>query len=437
MSRVLRLPQLGLFLRLSLLASTVLAVPRNWTIDDTNHLVSYRGNWEPTTQAVLYFNSSKHEVGDAGASAVLKFNGSAIYFIGERRASDGRLTCTLDDETPVNVNAADELWQTNFVMCSFEALDEGKEHTLTVTNDGGGDMTVDAFLVTYDDMSDSTQETSVDASQLQRRNVSIDDSDPAIAYSGSWTLGDGRNAKFFGQTLHATNHAGATAQLTFAHSSAIYFIGSTAANHSTGRCTVEDQVVDFNSSSADFVLPVYLCSFENLDSSKEHTITVENLQDGLTNFIDYFLLTMDYYPPPSHSSKSSVNVGAIAGGVVGGIAAFALVILGFFFYRRRKSRRQPTREPIFSPPMPVPLSPPVDNRCTPGHTSEGSEFSEKGDQAFRAFNVGLVSDFRNRHQLSASPPSTQYQQSYQEGYGGSPYPSRYPEIHEATTQSGH
>ena len=40
-------------------------------------------------------------------------------------------------------------------------------------------------------------------------------------------------------------------------------------------------------------------------------------------------------------SSSKTNVGAIAGGVVGGLGGLALIVLGFLFYRRRKANNQP------------------------------------------------------------------------------------------------
>ena len=51
--------------------------------------------------------------------------------------------------------------------------------------------------------------------------------------------------------------------------------------------------------------------------------------------------TSDSSPSPSRAPKKSSNVGAIAGGTVGGVAALALIgVLVFFLLRRRKSQKQ-------------------------------------------------------------------------------------------------
>jgi hypothetical protein len=43
-------------------------------------------------------------------------------------------------------------------------------------------------------------------------------------------------------------------------------------------------------------------------------------------------------PPPSPpSSSSSSNIGAVAGGVVGGVVALLLVVVGVWYYRKRRT----------------------------------------------------------------------------------------------------
>ena len=50
--------------------------------------------------------------------------------------------------------------------------------------------------------------------------------------------------------------------------------------------------------------------------------------------------------PTGKSKKSNTNVGAIAGGVVGGVAGLALIGagVGYLIYRKRKARVEPMRE---------------------------------------------------------------------------------------------
>jgi hypothetical protein len=61
------------------------------------------------------------------------------------------------------------------------------------------------------------------------------------------------------------------------------------------------------------------------------------------------------HPSPQwnlHLSQSKAPVGAIAGGVVGGVVLIALIILGFIFYRRRARKNQGYKESKFDPLSP-------------------------------------------------------------------------------------
>ncbi|KAG8358419.1 hypothetical protein FVEN_g3816 [Fusarium venenatum] len=62
--------------------------------------------------------------------------------------------------------------------------------------------------------------------------------------------------------------------------------------------------------------------------------------------------------PPTSPTSHSTPVGAIVGGVVGGLAIIALLILGIFFYRRKKpTPNVPPVEQIISPTTQPPYSP--------------------------------------------------------------------------------
>ncbi|KAH8926964.1 acid protease [Atractiella rhizophila] len=143
--------------------------------------------------------------------------------------------------------------------------------------------------------------------------------------------------------------------------------------------------------------------------------------------------------PPSH-------VGLIVGCAVGGAVALILILLLAFCLRRRYRRaRTPPSEPPNRESISSPISVPISDRSsTLYQTSDVSHSYEKGDQEqfFQPFTMGQVNalqvtDMTNRHQLSVTP-ALEYQQS-REGYGGNPYPSRYPEIYTApptATQRG-
>ncbi|KAK6697051.1 hypothetical protein SNK05_013598 [Fusarium graminearum] len=73
---------------------------------------------------------------------------------------------------------------------------------------------------------------------------------------------------------------------------------------------------------------------------------------------DTSTVTTTIQPTSTTSSSNPIPVGAIVGGVVGGLAIIALVILGIFFYRRKKPTNMPPIEQITSPTTQPPHQPP-------------------------------------------------------------------------------
>ncbi|KAJ8454937.1 hypothetical protein ONZ45_g19113 [Pleurotus djamor] len=65
--------------------------------------------------------------------------------------------------------------------------------------------------------------------------------------------------------------------------------------------------------------------------------------------------------PPS-SGSSGVNAGAIAGGVVGGLAFIAIVAVALFWFCTRKTHARPSEPEMYSPTLVAPvsaMSPPI------------------------------------------------------------------------------
>ncbi|KAJ4163153.1 hypothetical protein NW754_014576 [Fusarium falciforme] len=74
-------------------------------------------------------------------------------------------------------------------------------------------------------------------------------------------------------------------------------------------------------------------------------------------------------PPTPPPPPKPTPVGAIVGGIIGGLAVIALLVMGIFFYRRRKPANGPPAEQVnltmAQPPnQAIPVSPPVYNAQT-------------------------------------------------------------------------
>lgn len=108
----------------------------------------------------------------------------------------------------------------------------------------------------------------------------------------------------------------------------------------------QPQVIEFTyegETNPDFVTSVWL----------DETITTSSESTTTTSSSPIIPTSTSPVPQPTHHSKSNTNIGAIVGGVVGGVALIALIALGALFLRRHKKNSEPT-PPVSHPPQATP-----------------------------------------------------------------------------------
>ncbi|KAI8951318.1 hypothetical protein F4801DRAFT_578534 [Xylaria longipes] len=109
-----------------------------------------------------------------------------------------------------------------------------------------------------------------------------------------------------------------------------YFIGC-AARVASG------DIVASSTSGSDTASTNSLSTFTTTDGIRTTTVTVGLPgNDGSSTAV----------PPISSASSGSRNVGAIAGGVVGGVAGLALIVAAIFFFLYRRKRRSQASDPL-------------------------------------------------------------------------------------------
>ncbi|KAK0626174.1 hypothetical protein B0T14DRAFT_492553 [Immersiella caudata] len=154
---------------------------------------------------------------------------------------------------------------------------------------------------------------------------------------------------------------------------------------------------------------------------------------------------------PQPSSSSSTPVGAIVGGVVGGIAVIALVILGIFFLRRRNNKSKFEPVPLHPPASETtqhnfPPGPGSDAATTggkPGHASVMSAYSAAPPygtptpppgSGYTGFTPPPGQSYPSSAYSQAPSPGFPPQQQQQQGYGYGQQQHGMPVVYEAGGQ---
>ncbi|KAK7017164.1 hypothetical protein R3P38DRAFT_2985761 [Favolaschia claudopus] len=173
------------------------------------------------------------------------------------------------------------------------------------------------------------------------------------SYCSAQPQGNDGGANIHNQTWH-DGADGSAGSLTF-QGSAVYIFGIDLTNPANISFTLDKTAAGFHyyAGNERFIYNALFFSTQNLDPNSNHTVawTLHSTPtNGTAALFDYAILTIDASstsaspsasqtnPPPSANSKSKSKTGPIVGGVVGGLAAIALVTLALFFFRRRKQK---------------------------------------------------------------------------------------------------
>ncbi|KAF6752429.1 hypothetical protein DFP72DRAFT_453128 [Ephemerocybe angulata] len=201
--------------------------------------------------------------------------------------------------------------------------------------------------------------------------LEIDDQDPNILYrpTSSWET-KGR-ARGFNRTTRWTGTKGATLQVGFIGTRVEVF-GSISPRSNTRRPPLSSYIVDNNKRTYKTYsgLPLdvetqYKVSFyvqENLSPDVVHQLLIRNDEEEDYFWIDFIRIIGDRVevapalsatatpptPPVATSTQipaeqaaksKTISVGAIVGGVLGGIVLVAFIVLAIYFSRRRRLQR--------------------------------------------------------------------------------------------------
>jgi hypothetical protein len=178
--------------------------PVTGLIDDDDLGIQYTGSWRTYINRGLGdLDNGVHTTTDNGDSASYTFTGTGIALISEKYLDEGNMEIYLDgvDEGAYSAYAATREVQQG--IYSVSGLAPGT-HTIEIVKDSGTYLLLDGLDVTR----------------------TINDTDAAIGYIGSWKYYSGRGFGDYDNDVHATTVNGDSATVTF-YGSAISFYTET------------------------------------------------------------------------------------------------------------------------------------------------------------------------------------------------------------------
>ncbi|KAF5344240.1 hypothetical protein D9758_012331 [Tetrapyrgos nigripes] len=350
-------PEVGL--AVLFLTCSVWSATTNVTVEETSARIQYIGrNWIKNEQHDLFHGGAHDRTQEDGGKAVFTFTGTAIYYYASLWPFNVSTVLTLDNEASQTLNLTDpdqpnagdgQPTTVSDIRWQRTDLSNGL-HTLTVER--GNYVLVDAFEYTTDDTKDVIGYDNTTSGLLQ--NVTVQESDPQITYTGDWNKND-PNSLYSGGSHAFSEDVAATAVFNFTgvyHSSLWPFLVTTVLTFDDGPEEVldlHDHSVLITSNNHPTVESVVRWSRANLTDG-QHSLKITTGSHALVDAITYTKTPADSSTTtsssteagsptatatPSSGSSHSATIGGAVGGTLGGLLTLAALAVILFRRRRR------------------------------------------------------------------------------------------------------
>ncbi|KAF9458827.1 hypothetical protein BDZ94DRAFT_1312929 [Collybia nuda] len=326
---------------------------RQIIIDDTDPDIQYKGRWCwgsadtcPFKHYSPSYNNTLHQINNHG-SISYTFNGTSISVIGAIADTDmsmggnpssKALKCSID-RTPIPIKTRNNNW----VLCEQHGISDGK-HKLRVHFNSTG-----AF--------DSILYTPSPGLSFETANVLVYNSDPGINFSLNWTYPNMSMSRL-------TRVSNSTATLNFT-GTAVSWFGS---NRGSVMQDANALYTIDGGPPTSFKLHYHHTNFSHelfttpnfQPGSHTLVVTFEGNGSTVPLSLDYLVVANTSTPstepamqkPPTVPEKHRPPVGAIVGGVVGGLFFVTAFVLFVFWWHRRRERSRESREITENGPPP-------------------------------------------------------------------------------------
>ncbi|KAK6909455.1 hypothetical protein I203_103474 [Kwoniella mangroviensis CBS 8507] len=318
----------------------------------------------PDTLISRYSESTFHGTFGEGDYMEYRFNGTGVTVYGAKRDNHGVYGVKIDDNPEERY---DGKGKDNFQAVLYQkmGMDEGAEHVIRMTNYPSATPNVtrdiwfdiDHILITH--TIPSTTYTTY-----------IDDASPSISYDTSWVSYGYGTGGYYNLTEHMSSTTGSIMELKF-NGSSIQLFSSINTDHGDYTISLdggEQEVYSGNNWQLLYQVPIYTISGL---TEGEHTITITNQGVSPQNVVgfDFAMVNSSVKPPETESigmsstgytspptssiaagagntssgqSSSSLNIGALAGGISAGVVLLALIIVLVIWYFKRRKKAEDT-----------------------------------------------------------------------------------------------
>ena len=183
-------------------------------LQETDPDVGYTAGWSPANAGIAWSAGAAIATSVAGAQAEIRFNGTAISLYGYRAPDAGIARVFVDDVLAQSVDLYSPTHAVQGVFFTASGLTDGNHRLVLEATGERNDASGGALVV-------------LDSFDVTRPGVRFQETDPEVAFTGSWMLGN-RNRTWSEGTAAVSGTAGAQASFTFSGTS-VSWIGFRAA----------------------------------------------------------------------------------------------------------------------------------------------------------------------------------------------------------------
>ncbi|KAF8599208.1 hypothetical protein BDV93DRAFT_315978 [Ceratobasidium sp. AG-I] len=356
----------------------------NFTLDDTSAMFQYSNpdgsQWtdSPTSDPGIskYWSGTYHSSPQYKGTAMLRFQGVAVYLYDAKRLHHGEYMIYLDGQFVYTGNLSSLIESFQVPMYSARGLTPGWHNLTIVNNEPSDDKYTGIDFVNW------TTSMSPDLNEVRGKDIPHSPENMTYSSSVAWT------EESDGIPTMVTSTNGASVSINF-QGNGIILSGKTGPTLGAFSAQVDDYDVHELSSLSNVRHFTTLFRQDGLPDGN-HTLTVTNrsgssLSIGSATPVYWSATSSIPTPSSSATSASKSNMGLIVGAAVGGVVLISLISLAILWALRRRRRRnrqgsqdtldidQPAPAFIHSTPFVLPPSP----EPTPTPSNMGSPRDSK------------------------------------------------------------